>query len=75
MLDVSSIMEKTRFILLDGYRYWLKLLVIQTQENPESAGKYPRLSGVIIEFGLSLAGMNYSFATFSDSALQPRCAH
>jgi hypothetical protein len=48
LLDVSSIMEKTRFIVLDGYRYCLKLLVIQTQENPEAAGKYPRLSGVII---------------------------
>jgi len=48
LLDVSSIMEKTRFIVLDGHRYCLKLLVIQTQANPEAAGKYPRQSGVII---------------------------
>ncbi len=48
MLDASSIMEKSRFIVLARYPRHSKLFVTRTQENPEAAGKYPLLTGVII---------------------------
>ena len=48
MLDVSSIMEKSRFTVFDRYRYCSKLIVTRTQANPEAAGKFPLVSGVII---------------------------
>lgn len=48
MLDVGSIMEKRRFIVFGRYRCYSKLIITRTQVNPEAAGKFPLVSGVII---------------------------
>ncbi len=48
MLDVSSIMEKRRFIVFGRYRCYSKLIVTRTQANPEAARKFPLVSGEII---------------------------
>jgi len=66
MLDASSIMEKVDLLSSNDIGVALSWS-FQTQANPDTGSKDSARVDAIIYSGLSLTGMNYSFATFGVS--------